>query len=152
MGLFVAVGVGLGLSGYISISTMNQMFVEEAGSEFGAQLGQTFVALVALQSAFVVFFLGSVVASISATSISAEAESIKESVLANGVASFIGFYLMVGVALVIMLAALGSGDPSGGGGGGQPAVQIGDVIGPIVQVGIPTALVGTAAGGILFEM
>jgi len=149
--LFVTIGVGLGLSGYISITAVDRLLVQEAEGEFASALGQTFVALVAIQSAFVVFLLGSVVATISGSRIAAEASSLRESVIANGVASFIGFYAMVAIALVIMLAALGSGDPNAGGGsssGGGP-LAFGDVVQPMLLAGAPTAFVGVASGGIL---
>lgn len=146
--LFATVGVGLGLSGYISISSMQTLFIEDAEGEFAAALGQTFVALIALQSAFVVFMLGSVVATISGSRIAAEASSVKESIIANSVASFMGFYIMVAIALGIMLLAFGSGDASGGGGGGG-GFQIEDIINPVLQAGAPTTLVGVVSGGVL---
>lgn len=152
IGMFAVIGVGLGLSGYISMGAVERLLVGDGGQEIGA-FAQTFIALIALQSTFVVFLLGSVVATITGSRIAAEASSMKEAMVANGVASFVGFYLMTGIALVIMLAALGSGDGSGGGGGGGDlGINIGDVARPIIQIGIPTGLVGTAAGGILHQL
>jgi hypothetical protein len=149
--LFAVVGVGLGLSGYISMGAVEQLLLGDSGQEAGA-FAQSFVALIALQATFVVFLLGSIVATVTGSRIAAETSSFKEAMLANGIASFVGFYVMVAIALVIMLAALGSGDASGGGGGGGSPVNIGDVAGPILQIGIPTGLVGTAAGGILQQL
>jgi len=150
IGLFAVVGIGLGLSGYISMGAVERLLIGDSGQSAGA-FAQTFVALIALQAAFVVFLLGSVVSAITGSRIAAEASSVKEAVIANGVASFVGFYVMVILALVIMLAALGSGDASSGGTGGSGGgpFNIGDIIGPIIQVGIPTGLVGVASGGIL---
>jgi len=103
-----------------------------------------------------VFMRGSIVATVTGSRIAAEASSIKEAVIANGVASFVGFYAMVLIALVIMLAALGSGDASGGGtgggGGGSGPFNIGDIISPVIQVGIPTGLVGVASAAIFKKL
>ncbi|SFR31158.1 hypothetical protein [Halorubrum sodomense] len=151
IGLFAVVGIGLGLSGYISINAVEQFFMNAETGEVGP-LAQTFVALVALQTTFVVFLLGSIVSTVTGSRIAAEASSTKEAMIANGAASFVGFYLMVGLALVIMFAAVGSGDASGGGGGGGGNVDLGRFVSPILQVGIPTGLVGVAAGGILQKL
>lgn len=151
IGLFAVVGVGLGLSGYISINAVEQFFTNADTGEVGA-FAQTFIALVALQTTFVVFLLGSIVSTVTGSRIAAEASSMKEAMIANGAASFVGFYLMVGIALVIMFAAIGSGDASGGGGGGGGNVDLGQFVSPILQVGIPTGLVGVAAGGILQKL
>ncbi|WP_049897606.1 hypothetical protein [Halorubrum distributum] len=151
IGLFAVVGVGLGLSGYISINAVKQFFMNAETGEVGP-LAQTFVALVALQTTFVVFLLGSIVSTVTGSRIAAEASSTKEAMIANGAASFVGFYVMVGLALVIMFTAVGSGDASGGGGGGGGNVDLGRFVSPILQVGIPTGLVGVAAGGILQKL
>ncbi|EMA71715.1 hypothetical protein C462_05318 [Halorubrum distributum JCM 13916] len=149
--MFAVVGVGLGLSGYISINAVKQFFMNAETGEVGP-LAQTFVALVALQTTFVVFLLGSIVSTVTGSRIAAEASSTKEAMIANGAASFVGFYVMVGLALVIMFTAVGSGDASGGGGGGGGNVDLGRFVSPILQVGIPTGLVGVAAGGILQKL
>lgn len=152
IGLFAVVGIGLGLSGYISINAVRDFFMNAETGEVGP-LAQTFVALVALQTTFVVFLLGSIVSTVTGSRIAAEASSTKEAMLANGAASFVGFYVMVALALVIMFAAVGSGDASGGGGGGGGGnVDLGQFVSPILQVGIPTGLVGVAAGGILEKL
>lgn len=151
VGLFAIIGVGLGLSGYISLSFINQMLVEEAEGEFMRGFGQILVRIVALQSAFVFFLLGSVVAAISGSTIAREAGSIREAALSNGAASFVGFYVMVGIASVIMLTALSSG-----GGGAESSsnqfVNLGEIIMPVLKIGIPTGFVGVGAGGVVFKL
>lgn len=152
IGLFAVVGVGLGLSGYVSINAATQTLAD-GNLQNAGPIVQTFVVLIALQSAFVVFLLGSVVATVTGSRIADEASSIKEAMLANGVASFVGFYLMVGIALLIMFSALSTGDATGGGGqSGTGDININQFIRPILQVGIPTGLVGTAAGGLLQKL
>jgi hypothetical protein len=58
----------------------------------------------------------------------------------------------VSIGLVIMLAALGSGDPSAGGGtgggGGGRLLSIGDITYRVVQIGFSNRLVGAAAASI----
>lgn|GEM_PF-3621317 len=151
IGLFAVVGVGLGLSGYISINAATQTLADGNLQDAGGFV-QTFVFLIALQSAFVVFLLGSVVATVTGSRIADEASSLKEAMVANGAASFVGFYVMVGIALVIMLAAIGSGGGSGGGGTGGGGIDMQQFISPVIQIGIPTGLVGTAAGGIFEKL
>lgn len=148
--LFALVGVGLGLSGYISLTAAIETL---AGGDLQSAGGivQSFILVVGLQSAFVVFLLGSVVAAITGSRIADEANSLKIAVLSNGLASFVGFYIMVAIALVIMFYALSTGDATAGGGGtggGTGEINIQQFARPILQIGLPTGLVGTGAGGV----
>lgn len=145
--LFAIVGVGLGLTGYVSLDAANQQFVEGTEGEFARGLGQLFVALLAFQSSVVTFFLGSVVASVGAVGLSGRAASWRESAVVNGMGSFVGFYVMVGIALVLMLAALETGG-RGGGSGGSGSVEIGQFIIPVLIAGLPTAFVGFGTGAL----
>lgn len=153
--LFAVVGVGLGLTGYISIDAANQQFVDNAEGEFMQGIGQLFVGVLVFQSGIMTFFLGSVVASVGAVSIASVTESRMESVITNGAASFVGFYVMVVLTLVIMLAAFSSGDGSGGGttsDGGQSIGDFGRFAKPLVIAGLPTTLVGLVSGGVAYGL
>ncbi len=156
--LFVIVGIGLGLSGYIALDFMQSSFVE--GAEPGSMmqsLGQLFVALVALQTSFITFLLGSVVAATTGLSSAKRFATRRAAAIHNGGAAAIGFPLMVGVAIFIMLLALGGGGgestagttptsttTESGGLGDQ--INWSDLATRVAALCIPTALVGAGAG------
>lgn len=75
---------------------------------------------------------------------------MKEAMIADGAASFVRFYLMVGIAQVITFTAVGSGNASGGGAGGD--VDLVRYVSMILQVSILTRLGGVATGGILKKL
>lgn len=167
IGLFAVVGVGLGLSGYIALDFMQATFVEgtEKGS-FIRGIGQMLVGLAALQTSFVTFLLGSVVATATGLSSAKSYVSARKAAVFNGIASTIGFPLMVGIAIVIMLLALsgGGGEAAAGGtptttptaSGGQGGSSIldqfdmGNIATKLLTLCIPTGLVGAAAGYVGF--
>lgn len=70
-----------------------------------------------------------------------------ESAVAGGVGSFIGFYVMVVLAILIMSMAF---DATGGSGGSstENAFKLSDAAGTLFKAGLPTAIVG-AFGGVV---
>ncbi len=154
IGLFGIVGIGLGLSGYITLDFMQSTFVD--GTEPDSLIrgiGQMMVLLAALQTSFVTFLLGSVVATATGLASGRSSTSLRSSVLSSGVAATIGFPIMVSVAIAIMLLALDLGG-GGGGGGQQPAPEIDwfDVGGKLATLCVPTGLVGAGAGYVGFSL
>lgn len=165
IGLFVIVGIGLGLSGYIALDFMQTSFVDSAEpGSFLESLGQLFVGLVALQTSFITFLLGSVVAATTGVGSAKSFASGRAAALHNGLAAGVGFPLMVGVAIFIMLLAVAGGGgggetaagatttptPSSGSGGITDQIDWGSLVMRVGALCIPTALVGAGAGFVGF--
>lgn len=144
VGLFVVVGIGLGLSGYIAVDFVQGQFVNEADGELAQSFGQLFVVLIAIQTAFVTFLLGSVVSTVTGLAHSRGLRSRSDAAISNGVGSLVGFPIMVIIAVVLITMPLGGS--GGGGDGGSSAVDIGQLLGQILLIAIPTTVVGTVVG------
>jgi len=141
VGTMTIIGVGLGLTGFLLMGMVQDMFA--TSSDSGTSLAQTFVALVFLQSALTTFLIGPVVASIVGFASSLRHEAAQKSAIIGGLGSFIGFYPMIIISIVIMAFALSGG--SGGGDGGSSFDLLNNVT-TIVLAGLPTGLVGAASG------
>ncbi len=155
IGLFGIVGIGLGLSGYITLDFMQATFVQDTEADsFMRGIGQLMVLLAALQTSFVTFLLGSVVATATGLSNARASGSLRSSILGSGVAATIGFPIMVSVAIAIMLLALDLGGGGGGGGSQQvaPGIDWLDVGISLATLCVPTGLVGAGAGFVGYNL
>lgn len=142
VGVFAAIGVGLGLTGYISVGWIQGTFTNPDQGEFANSIGQMFVGLVFLQSVIITFFTGPTVAAITGLLSGLSESSRTRSAGIGGLGSFVGFYVMVVVAIVVMSLAYGSG----GGSGGSESFDMGQAFVTAAKAGIPTAIVGVIAG------
>lgn len=136
--VFTAVGIGLGLSGYLSVGAAHEQFVGDSG---GGGFGEAFVAIILLQSSFTMFLLGPVVAATAGLLAGVVSTDKMSAIVGGGLGTFVGFYIMVTLGVVIMASAveMGSGGGSGGGSG-----SFDGLIRPLVGAGIPTTVVGAA--------
>ena len=139
--VFGIVGFGLGLTGYIGVDWIQGVFTTE-GSEnvFGGLL----VGLILLQSVLVTFLNGPTVAALTGLVTGTITKSQKRAAAINGAGTFVGFYIMVAVAIVVMTMAFDGGSGSGGSSGS--AFNMGQAMTAAAKAGIPTAAVGVAAG------
>ena len=137
---FALMGLGLGLTGYISIDATANVFM---GGQYGG-FGYTFVFLVFLQSAFLSWFFGPIVAFTTGLWTGRSA-SRKTSALASTAGSLVGFVVMVAIAIVLMIVALPESGGGGGGGGGASG-QLLDQAGAIALAALPTTVIGGVAG------
>lgn len=137
--VFAAVGVGLGLTGFVGLSWVKSRV---GGGALG--VGEVVTTLAFLQSAVVTLLIGPTVGGVVGAVVGTGAGpgasgDERERAFAAGVGSFFGFYVLALLALFLMSLALGGGD---GGGGGA---NLGDLLVPVLEAGVPTALVGAAA-------
>lgn len=145
LGIFAIIGVSLGLAGHGGISMMNEQFVQGAEGEFSAGIGQLLVVAVFVQSSLTTVFLGPVVGTLGSVAVT-RSQSLKSAVATGSIASLIGFFVMVGIAVFIMTMALSTGDASGGTGGGGGGGGPGQVTKPILYSAVPTAVAGGVGG------
>lgn len=143
VGVFAAIGVGLGLTGFISIGWIQGTFTSPDQGEFANSLGQMFVGLVFLQSVIITFFTGPTVAALSGLVTGISHESRTRAAGISGVGAFVGFYVMVILAIVVMSLAYSSGSD---GSGGSSSFDIGNAFATAAKAGIPTAAVSVIAG------
>jgi hypothetical protein len=135
VGLFVTVGIGLGLAGFLLVTQF------EAGSSSGT--GASLLGgLLFLQAIAVLYFVGPVVAAVGGVFVGLRDSDRATGVLAGGIGSFVGSYLLFAIGLGILLLAAESG---GGGGGG---FDVGENILAIAGVGAPAALVGAVSAAL----
>lgn len=142
--VFAAVGVGLGLTGYLSLSWMQGTLTSSGQGEFANAIGQMLVGVILLQSVILTFFTGPTVATITGLVGGAVTASRKRAAAINGAGTFVGFYVMVVVAVFVMTQAYGGGGSSGG--SSESTFQMGKALGTAMKAGIPTAAVGVVAG------
>ncbi|MFC7234415.1 hypothetical protein [Halosegnis marinus] len=127
-GVFAVVGIGIGLTGYIMIG--------ELGGDGGGGLLSGIVSLVVYLFAALVGPTVACLASVRAAP--SLPRSLSVAGATTGAASFVGFLVMVTVALLLVGAA-----SSGGDGGGT--VDLAESIGTLVRAGLPSALVAVVA-------
>lgn len=147
LGVFAAIGIGLGLSGMVLLDAAQQQFVNPDAGEFAQSIGQLVVFLLLFQGVMITFFTGPVAAAVTGLSVSREAESLKELLITSGVGSFVGFLLMAVLAAGIMLSTFETGGTGGtGGSGGGGNLELGQFVGEIILISLPTTVVGVVSG------
>lgn len=142
-GLFVILGIGLGLAGYVGLD----QFVPEPSGE--NDFGAAFIgALLMFQAIFFMYFIGPAMAVVTGIYTGRHSNERNNSAIAGGAGAFVGFYVMFIIAFLIMsLAFPETGGGDGGGGGGT---SLGDTINQMIIMGIPTGLVGAITGYLTF--
>lgn len=135
---FAALGVALGLAGYVSVSWGHEVFVASAQGEGGAaeRFGPIFLSVIFFQNVSVAFFVGLVASLLAGLSFGSGFYDGRTAVLATGAGGLVGFYLMVVLAFAIM--SMGMATPRGFG--------FGDALVPLLLAGIPAGIVGAIAG------
>lgn len=134
VGVFAMVGIGLGISGFLTISTVKSQFADGGENLFGSLA----VALIFLQNIYTTFLLGSLVAATGGMLAGITGSDRVSATVGGGIGTFVGFYVMAILAFVLMLLSLG-GDAGGGDVGG-----LGNFIVPLLGAGVPATVVGTS--------
>lgn len=144
VGVFAALGAGLGLAANFTLGFFIEQFVDPGTNP----LDSTQVGLMLLVAIFFVFGVGSVVAGLAGGGVGhLLPDREATAAVVGGAGSFVGFFLYAGLALFLTFSVLteyaaGSGGGGGGGGGGPIAPS---AIGTLMlQVSLPVALVGLA--------
>lgn len=134
--VFAALGVALGLAGYVSVSFGYEVFVVGAQGETAQRFGPLFLAVVFFQTVSVVFFVGVVTALAVGLSFGSRFHDWTVAVAVAGVGGIVGFYLMA--MLAFGLTSVGMPTARGFG--------LGDLLVPLILAGVPSGLVGAVGG------
>lgn len=139
--VFGVLGVGVGLAAFVMLSSMNLGGSQTGAQSFGAQFA---VAMVSLFAVGVLYFLGPVMGVMSGLFSSRYSEDRRRNTISAGLGSFLGFYLMFLIGIIILSFGL----PSVGGGGGETTggVSVTQNLVQMILVGIPTGAVGAVSG------
>ena len=145
VGVFAALGAGLGLAANFTLGFFIEQFVDPGTDP----LDSTQIGILLLVSIFVIYVTGPVAAGLAGVGLGRMLpdREATAAVLA-GVACFLGFFLFAGLALFLTFSVLseyGAGAGAGGGGGGSGSPIDPSALGTLmVQVGLPVGLVGLA--------
>lgn len=140
LGLFAAVGVGVGLAQNFTLGFLIEALVDPPNNP----MDNTLVGIVIVVDVITPFSLGPLVAA-GVGLLTGAGYPNREGTAAviAGAVSGVGFVVMTLLALFLTFAALQQ-YASGGGGGGGPFTAA-DLMPTVVQSGIPMAIVGAAA-------
>lgn len=144
VGVFAITGIGLGTTGFMSLSATRSIFINPNQGEFARSLGEMFVGLLFIQSIIITLFIGPVISAVSGLFTGISLKHRRDAILAGGAGSFIGFYIMIFLAVFIMAMGFSSGSGSSGGGSGQfEATQF---LGTAAKAAIPATISGAVGG------
>ncbi|WP_255195912.1 hypothetical protein [Halorarius litoreus] len=141
LGLFLAVGVGVGLAQNFTLSFLIEQLVDPGGNP----LDNTLVGIVIVVDIITPFSLGPLVAA-GVGLVTGAGYDDREGVAAfvAGAVSGVGFVLMTLVALLLTFAVLQQYGTGGAGGGDSP-FSPSALVPTVIQAGIPMTVVGGAA-------
>ncbi|MFQ3318110.1 MAG: hypothetical protein ACI8UR_001009 [Natronomonas sp.] len=141
VGLFAALGAGLGLAANFILGFFIEQFVEPGADP----LDSTQVGVMFLTSIFTIYAMGPMTAGIAGVGVG-QALPDRRAVasIVAGAGSFIGFYLFVGLGLFFTFTVLAEYGSGGGGGGGSP-LDPSSLLTLMLQVSLPVGLVGLSA-------
>lgn len=140
VGIFAALGAGLGLAANFTLGFFIEQFVEPGADP----LDSTQVGIMFLVSVFIIYAtgpLGAGVAGVGVGQLLPDREAT--AAVVAGVGCFVGFFLFAGLALFLTFSVLAEYGAGAGGGGGGPIEP--SALGTLMlQVGLPVGLVGVA--------
>jgi len=131
--VFTLFGIALGVLAFVSGSWAQSQLITGAGG--ATDFGPVFIGIAYLQTAIIIFFLGPIIASIAGGLLGSVFSSPKTALVTGGVGSLIGFYIMSGIAIGVLVLSKGSG--------ANQAFSFGQALFPLVVTGIPTAIIGS---------
>lgn len=142
VGLFVVVGVGLGLANNFVLGFLIEQFVDPGG----APTDNTLVGIMLVDAIVTPVVLGPLIAAGASLALGRALPDRRLAATAVGAGvSIVGFYLMASVSLFLTFVVLtqygGGGGGSGGGGPFDPMA----LVSLILEAGIPAAIVGAVA-------
>ncbi|PSP66244.1 hypothetical protein BRC85_10780 [Halobacteriales archaeon QS_1_69_70] len=149
VGVFAALGAGLGLAANFTLGFFIEQFVDPGTDP----LDSTQIGILLLVSIFVIYATGPVAAGLAGVGLGRMLPDREATAaVVAGVGCFVGFFLFAGLALFLTFSVLaeygagtGAGAGGGGGGGGSGGPIDPSALGTLmVQVGLPVGLVGLA--------
>lgn len=139
VGLFVAVGVGVGLAQNFTLGLLIEQLVEPGTSP----TDNTLVGIVLVVDVVTPFALGPLVAAGTGTLMGrALPDAERVAAVLSGAAAGVGFVLMTFLALFLTFVVLGQ---YGGGGGGGGPIERSALFATVLETAIPVAVVGGLA-------
>jgi hypothetical protein len=146
--IFAIVGIGIGLTGFFPMEYIVNQFSATDGGQFAQAISQLFIGVIFLQSIIIVMLTGPTIGGLTGIMSGLSLGDRVSATIVGGIGSFIGFYIMVIVSMLVMSVAL----PSTTGGGGETGVQqstdLSQIIIPIIKSGLPTGIVGAITGAL----
>ena len=144
VGLFAALGAGLGLAANFTLGFFIEQFVEPGTDP----LDSTQVGIMFLVSIFFIYATGPLAAGVAGIGVGqALPDRDGAAAVVAGVGSFVGFFVFAGLGLFLtfsVLAEYGAGGGGGGGGGDSPIEP--SALGTLMlQVSLPVGLVCLAS-------
>ena len=144
VGLFAALGAGLGLAANFTLGFFIEQFVEPGTDP----LDSTQVGIMFLVSIFFIYATGPLAAGVAGIGVGqALPDRDGAAAVIAGVGSFVGFFVFAGLGLFLtfsVLAEYGAGGGGGGGGGDSPIEP--SALGTLMlQVSLPVGLVCLAS-------
>lgn len=141
LGLFVAIGIGVGLAQNFTLGFLIEALVEPPNDP----LANTLVGIILMVDVVAPFSLGPLVAAgVGVLTGAGLPDREGLAAVVAGVVSGVGFVLMTVLVLVLTFATLTQYTSGGGGGGGGPFSPTA-LIPTILLTGVPVALVGGTA-------
>lgn len=141
LGLFVAVGVGVGLAQNFTLSLLIEQLVDPGTTP----TDNTLVGIVLVVDVVTPFALGPLVAvGTGALFGRAMPDAERAAAVLSGAAAGVGFVLMTFLSLFLTFVVLGQYGGGGGGSGGGPIDQ-GALFATVLETAIPVAVVGGLA-------
>jgi hypothetical protein len=138
VGLFLALGVGLGAAGHLAVGWAGRQFVAGASGASPAEFGPVFVALVAFQTTVATLLVGVAVAGLVGAMAGSRFVTARRAGLVAGGGSLLGFYAMGGTTVLLVTLA--------GGPGTEQLFDPGAALGPLALTGLLAGLAGGAGG------
>ena len=141
VGIFAALGAGLGLAANFTLGFFIEQFVDPGTDP----LDSTQVGIMFLLSVFFIYAVGPLAAGVAGVGVGqALPDRDGTAAVVAGVGSFVGFSVFAGLGLFLTFSVLAEYGPGGGGGGGGPI----DPSAPgtlMLQVSLPVGLVRLAS-------
>lgn len=127
---YCVLGLGLGVAGFVGLDWV-------AGATASGAVTSAFTDVAFVQSVVAVFFAGPTVAALAGLAVGQTDRGVRDAARVAGVGTFVGFYPMVALAVLVMSFALGT--PNG-------SADLAGHLGTVLLAGVPTGLVGAACG------
>ncbi|PSQ40224.1 hypothetical protein BRD07_07755 [Halobacteriales archaeon QS_9_68_42] len=145
IGLFAALGAGLGLAANFTLGFFIEQFVDPGTDP----LDSTQVGIMFLVSIFFIYATGPLAAGVAGIGVGqALPDRDGAAAVVAGVGSFVGFFVFAGLGLFLtfsVLAEYGAGGGGGGGGGGDSPIEPSALGTLMLQVSLPVGLVCLAS-------
>lgn len=139
LGLFLVVGVGVGLAQNFTLGFLIEALVDPPNPPLENQL----VGIVLIVDVITPFSLGPLVAAgVGALTGAGLPDREGVATVVAGVVSAVGFVLMTGLVLLLTFATLTQYASGGGGGGGGGPFAAADLVPTVLVTAVPVALVG----------